>query len=118
MENPAQIIMAAAKEDDSSLHLAPPHDLRGGKALVCPVARGMETSPGLNLTLYPNRGSKELSTKLGALILNAWNSEKIIAFFENPLLLFRLKERSSKAPSLVSQPWVGASSRLISLLSL
>jgi hypothetical protein len=40
----------------------------------------------------------------GALILNVCNSEKIIAFFENPLLLFRLKERSSKTPSLVSQP--------------
>jgi hypothetical protein len=66
----------------------------------------------------PNRGAKELSAKLGAMTPNAWNSEKIIAFFENPLLLFRLKERSSKAPSLVSQPRVGASSRLISLLSL
>jgi hypothetical protein len=43
---------------------------------------------------------------------------KIIAFFENPLLLFRLKVKSSKAPSLVSQPWVDVSSRLISLLSL
>jgi hypothetical protein len=43
---------------------------------------------------------------------------KIIAFFENPLLLFKLKVRSSKAPFLVSQPWVGVSSRLISLLSL
>jgi hypothetical protein len=30
--------------------------------------------------------------------------KKIIVFYENPLLLFRLKERSSKAPSLVSQP--------------
>jgi hypothetical protein len=29
--------------------------------------------------------------------------QKIIAFFQNALLLFRLKERSSKAPSLVSQ---------------
>jgi hypothetical protein len=47
------------------------------------------------------------------LILNAWNPEKFIAFFENPLLLFRLKEKGSKAPSLVSHPWVGASSRLV-----
>jgi hypothetical protein len=49
-----------------------------------------------------------LPAKPGALILNAWNSEKLIAFFENPLLLFRLKEKSSIAPSLVGQPWVGA----------
>jgi hypothetical protein len=73
--------MAPAKEDDLSLHPAPPHSLRGAD-------------------------SKCLEFR------------KIIAFFENPLLLFRLKEKISKAPSLVSQPWVGASSRLISLLSL
>jgi hypothetical protein len=44
--------------------------------------------------------------------------KKLIAFFENPLLIFRLEGRISKAPSLVSQLRVGASSRLISLLYL
>jgi len=62
--------------------------------------------------------AKEIAGRDRGLVLNAWNSEKIIVFFLMPLLLFRLKERSSKAPSLVGHPWVGASSRLINLLFL
>jgi hypothetical protein len=61
-------------------------------------------------------GSGGLGEQIGGDASKCWNSEKLIAFFENPLLLFRLKERSSKAPPLVSQPRVGAASRLISLL--
>jgi hypothetical protein len=78
----------------------------GGQALGCPLVRGMEMTSGLNLTLYPNRGSKALSAKLGALFLNAWNSEKIIAFFENPLLLFRLKVKKFQS-TVFSQPTPG-----------
>jgi hypothetical protein len=41
----------------------------------------MATPPGMSL-FYPNRGSKELSTKPGAMILNAWNSEKSLPFLK------------------------------------
>jgi hypothetical protein len=61
---------------------------------------------------------ESLESKPGAMLLNAWNLEKIIAFWENPLLLFRLEERSSNAPPLVSQPRVGASIRLVCLISI
>jgi hypothetical protein len=80
-----------------------------------------ERQPGLRHRSRPPGkpwGFKGFLGQTRGLILHAWNSEKLIAFFENPLLLFRLKEKSSNAPSLVSQPWVGASSRLISLLAL
>jgi hypothetical protein len=79
-------------------------DLRLGRPRAfSPLVQGKVNPWGVNL-FNPNQDLEELSAKPGALILNSWNSEKIIAFFENPLLLFRLKERCSKAPSLVSQP--------------
>jgi hypothetical protein len=107
-ESPVAVTPGPGKQLQVFTSQEPPEDpdlSPGRKSVLSPLARGMATPPGMSL-FFPHRGPKELSTKPGAMILNAWNSQKIITFFENPLLLFRLKVRSSKAPSL-SQPTLG-----------
>ena len=90
---------------------------QGGKASCPPPARGMATPPRDELILSKS-GFKGIVDQTRGDDSKCLEFKKIIAFFENPLLLFRLKVRISRAPSLVSQPWVDVSSRLSSLLSL
>jgi hypothetical protein len=76
----------------------------GGRQAPLPLqSTSREFPPGIGL-LPPNRGLEELSAKPGGLILNAWNSEKFIAFFENPWLLFRLKVKKFQNTVFGHQP--------------
>ena len=57
--------------------LRAPADGPGG----APPCRSMVTPPGMSL-FCPNWVSPESSTKLGAMLLNAWNSEKSLPFWK------------------------------------
>jgi hypothetical protein len=65
--------------------------------------RFIETSPGVIL-FHQKSGLSGIVDQTRHADSKYLEFKKIIVFYENPLLLFRLKERSSKAPSLVSQP--------------
>jgi hypothetical protein len=51
-------------------------------------------------------GSGGLGEQIGGDASKCWNSEKLIAFFENPLLLFRLKDKEFQSTAF-SQPAPG-----------
>jgi hypothetical protein len=89
----------------------------GRKSVLSPSGQGHGDASRDKLIL-PKSGFKGIIDQTRGDDSKCLEFRKIIAFFENPLLLFRLKGKSSKAPFLVSQPWVDVSSRLISLLSL
>jgi hypothetical protein len=55
----------------------------------------METPPGIRL-FYPNWGSEELSAKLAAMILNAWNPEKPLPFLKILCYYLDLKKEFSE----------------------
>jgi hypothetical protein len=65
--------------------------------------RFVETSPGMIL-FHQKSGFSGIIDQTRLADSKYLEFKKIIVFYGNPLLLFRLKERSSKAPSLVSQP--------------
>ena len=103
-ESPAAVTPGPGKQLQVFTPPPPPDDLDwspGRKSVLSPSGQGHGNVSRHELILSKS-GFKGIADQTRGDDAKCLESRKIIAFFENPLLLFRLEVRSSKAPSSVS----------------